>query len=374
MIIEESLVQFETNDDYPVHDYNWGQPLGFQGQPETFPCNRLRNETVQTGFQHTPGDILLPNTSSAAEGTAEAYLMLHAIREAIHGRVVKGVMINRSTLSPYWQSTSEFCAIKELNKDSIRNSRERNGTEDAMKELLAMQYLEDNRPLNLMYAMDILEDDHFIYIIMPYMDNGDLVDVITTHNEMIQREIGNTIGQGLPEERCRDYFRQILDGIGQMQQAGIWHRDLSLENITLDSRAGIKIIDWGQCLKVPFEGNQRQLVYCTEQCGKTYCMAPEVYKHTLGGGSGVYDAYAADMYSAAIILYIMAIGDYPWEKPDNLDRNFHLMSNGYFQEMMRRKNVGLSPNLMCLLERMFFENPRDRLSLAQVRQHPWMNP
>ena len=103
-------------------------------------------------------------------------------------------------------------------------------------------------------------------------------------------------------------------------------------------------------------------------------MAPEVYKHTRGNGGGVYDAYAADMYSAAIILYIMANAHYPWTIPDPTDKMFRLMSSGYFQALMMQNNASLSPNLMDLLQRMLFENPRDRLSLAQVRQHPWMNP
>jgi serine/threonine protein kinase len=40
--------------------------------------------------------------------------------------------------------------------------------------------------------------------------------------------------------------------------------------------------------------------------------------------------------------------------------------------MLTEWNVGLTSDAMDLLQRMLFIDPQDRLSLDQVRAHPWM--
>ena len=68
----------------------------------------------------------------------------------------------------------------------------------------------------------------------------------------------------------------------------------------------------------------------------------------------------------------MVAGFPPWEIADRMDEKFYFISNGYFEQTVRGWNLGLSADLIDLLQRMFFLNPRDRLSLEQVRAHPWM--
>ena len=55
-----------------------------------------------------------------------------------------------------------------------------------------------------------------------------------------------------------------------------------------------------------------------------------------------------------------------------LDENFKLMSTGHLVQILTDRRVGLSIDAMDLLQRMFWLNPADRLSLEQVCEHPWL--
>ena len=55
-----------------------------------------------------------------------------------------------------------------------------------------------------------------------------------------------------------------------------------------------------------------------------------------------------------------------------LTERFKFMSAGYLVQMLTEWELGLSPDAMDLLQRMVWIDPRDRLSLRQVRNHPWM--
>jgi len=48
-------------------------------------------------------------------------------------------------------------------------------------------------------------------------------------------------------------------------------------------------------------------------------------------------------------------------------------TTGQFAAIAQRLNLGLSPALADLLQKMFMAQPRQRLSLQQIRNHPWMN-
>lgn len=96
-------------------------------------------------------------------------------------------------------------------------------------------------------------------------------------------------------------------------------------------------------------------------------MSPEIYKN-----KDPYDGHAVDIWALGPILYRMIVGEFPFEIPNNADENFEFFSEGHFQQCAESSNLGLSKDLLDLLQKMFFVNPRDRLSLDQIRKHPWM--
>lgn len=96
-------------------------------------------------------------------------------------------------------------------------------------------------------------------------------------------------------------------------------------------------------------------------------MSPEIYKN-----EEPFDGYAVDLWAAGVILFLMLTGFPPWERACGSDDRFKYMTAGYLVQMLTEWEVGLTADAMDLLQRMLFVDPKDRLSLDQVRAHPWM--
>lgn len=67
---------------------------------------------------------------------------------------------------------------------------------------------------------------------MPFVRGGELYKIFTKEKR-------------LPEEVAKFYAIQIILAIGELHSKGIMHRDLKLENILVDERGYLKIIDYG---------------------------------------------------------------------------------------------------------------------------------
>ena len=96
-------------------------------------------------------------------------------------------------------------------------------------------------------------------------------------------------------------------------------------------------------------------------------MSPEIR-----GGKPYFDGHAVDVWALGPILFLMTTGFPPFEIADNSDERFQYFTSGYLADVVRSWQLGLSADLLDLLQRMMWVNPENRLSLDQVRAHPWM--
>ena len=137
----------------------------------------------------------------------------------------------------------------------------------------------------------------------------------------------------------------------------------SLQNMNDDNYYGMQHSH--QYLHPP--PHQRSLILPQSPCGKWYYLSPEVCL-----SEQPFDGPAVDLWAAGVILFIMLTGLPPWEEPRMTDENFRLMTNGHLMRLLTERRVGLSVDAMDLLQRMFWYDPADRLSLEQVCAHPWI--
>jgi serine/threonine protein kinase len=164
------------------------------------------------------------------------------------------------------------------------------------------------------------------------------------------------------------------------------HRDMSPENLMVH-KGNVYIIDMGMSLRIPSLQNtnganyemqhhhfhhhphpqQRSLILPQSPCGKWYYLSPEVCL-----SEQPFDGPAVDLWAAGVILFIMLTGLPPWEEPKMSDENFRLMTTGHLMRLLTERRVGLSVDVMDLMQRMFWYDPADRLSLEQVCAHPWI--
>mmetsp|Transcript_3136 Transcript_3136/g.5996 ORF Transcript_3136/g.5996 Transcript_3136/m.5996 type:complete len:431 (-) Transcript_3136:21-1313(-) len=272
-----------------------------------------------------------------------------------------------------WEITGQYVAIKMVEWARVHHMRGRL-LEDPVKEVAAMQLLGAQHP-HVLGSSEVLQDGDFLYSVMPYCRDGDLFGIVVQYAE----ESGGEVG--MPEPVARHWFRQILWGLHHLQTQGVCHRDLSLENILVDGDT-CKIIDFGMCLRVPYNdpqrpdgtattdvtrGTNRRLIRPQGVCGKHNYMSPEVFRNT-----EPFDGFAIDMWAAGVILYIMLTGFPPYDQASRTDQRFELIVSGKLMKQLKNWGIMLSEEAGSLLQSMLQLNPKDRLTLAQVMAHPWV--
>ncbi|KAF9174398.1 Chk1 protein kinase [Mortierella sp. AD010] len=177
-------------------------------------------------------------------------------------------------------------------------------TKPMMKELTIHRSMKHP---NISRFLESKEEPECIYIFVEYAAAGELFDKIEPD-------------QGIQEDVAHLYFLQLIAGVRYLHSKGISHRDLKPENILLDSSGTLKISDFGFATVFKYGGRTRPLA---TPCGSAPYVAPEVLEEEYSGD-------AVDVWSCGIILYVMMVGNTPWELPSSDSEEFRLYeeSNG----------------------------------------------
>lgn len=123
------------------------------------------------------------------------------------------------------------------------------------------------------------------YMVMEYLEGGTL-----------RRYIDNNGGH-LSVEQTLSLMKPVIVSMEEIHKAGLIHRDISPENIMLDSDGSIKVIDFGATKKL---NNRTAQVYF----GK-FGYAP--LEQMVGEGQGPW----TDVYGICATMYCMITGDIP---------------------------------------------------------------
>ncbi|KAJ6775074.1 SERINE/THREONINE KINASE [Salix purpurea] len=115
----------------------------------------------------------------------------------------------------------------------------------------------------------------------------------------------------LSEDEARFFFQQLISGVSYCHSMQICHGDLKLENTLLDGSSAprLKICDFGYSKSSLLDSHPKSAV------GTPPYFAPEVLSRN------EYDGKIADVWSCGVTLYVMLVGAYPFEDPED-PRNF----------------------------------------------------
>lgn len=202
------------------------------------------------------------------------------------------------------------------------------------------------------------EDAQWHWIAMELADGGDLFDKIEAD-------------EGVGEDIAHVYFHQLIDALGYMHSKGIAHRDIKPENVLLSGDGDLKIADFGLAALFIKDGNKR---LCHTVCGSPPYIAPEIVsgrrskrKDLLDDG---YEANICDIWSCGVVLFVLLVGNTPWEEPTMRSDEFreYVETKGRTTDELWDK---IPLDLLSLLRGMLKLNPAERMKLDEIRTHPW---
>ncbi|CEP14178.1 hypothetical protein [Parasitella parasitica] len=197
---------------------------------------------------------------------------------------------------------------------------------------------------NIAQVFDVITENDYIYIVMEYVEGGELFDKIKQ-------------SKGLAEPTARRWFREIIEAVEYIHDNNIVHRDLKPENVLIDNSQHIKICDFGF-------GNvfkERHQVLST-YCGSPFYAAPEMVTATPYRGPPV------DLWSCGVILFAMLTGSLPFQG-DEMPQLFQKISRGQYTipPYVTRDASDLIQRLLC-------KDASDRISAKDCLMHPWLLP
>ena len=230
--------------------------------------------------------------------------------------------------------TGNKVAIKILNRKKIKQME----MEEKVKREIKILRLFMHPHIIRLY--EVIETPTDIYVVMEYVRSGELFDYIVEKGRLI-------------EDEARHFFQQIISGVEYCHRHMVVHRDLKPENLLLDSRANVKIADFGLS-NVMHDGH-----FLKTSCGSPNYAAPEVISGRLYAGPEV------DVWSCGVILYALLCGSLPFDD-ENIPNLFKKIKGGIYTLPSH-----LSPGARDLIPRMLLVDPLKRITIPEIRQHPW---
>ncbi|KAK6201290.1 uncharacterized protein RJT21DRAFT_34266 [Scheffersomyces amazonensis] len=192
---------------------------------------------------------------------------------------------------------------------------------------------------NIMGLYDVWENKNDLYLILEYIEGGELFDYLIKRGRLQEFEAIN-------------YFKQIINGIGYLHQFNICHRDLKPENLLLDFNKNIKIADFGMAA---LEVREKLL---ETSCGSPHYASPEI----VAGKN--YHGAPSDIWSCGIILFALLTGHLPFDD-ENIRKLLLKVQSGRFIIPH-----DLSWEAKDLITKMLRVNPQDRITIEKILVHP----
>lgn len=201
---------------------------------------------------------------------------------------------------------------------------------------------------NIVRFKEVFLTPTHLAIVMEYASGGELFERICNAGRF-------------SEDEARFFFQQLISGVSYCHSMQICHRDLKLENTLLDgsSTPKLKICDFGYSKSSVLHSQPKSTV------GTPAYIAPEVLSLK------EYDGKIADVWSCGVTLYVMLVGAYPFEDPDD-PRNFRKTIGRILSVQYSIPDyVRVSTDCRHLLSRIFVADPQKRITMPEIKAHPW---
>ncbi|KAF6216834.1 hypothetical protein GE061_001184 [Apolygus lucorum] len=231
----------------------------------------------------------------------------------------------------------------------------------ALKQMKKSQIAEMRQQRHIMFEKEIMEevdcdfvvklyktfkDAKYIYLLMECCLGGELWTILRNKGHF---DYGTT----------RFYTACVIEAFDYLHSRDIVYRDLKPENLLLDVKGYLKLVDFGFAKRVP-DGRKTYTL-----CGTPEYVAPEVIKSK---GHNI----SADYWSLGVLIYELLTGTNPFSGADS-SATYEIILKGINAINFPRN---ITRNAAALIKELCRDNPDERLGfqkggIDEIRKHKW---
>jgi cGMP-dependent protein kinase len=237
--------------------------------------------------------------------------------------------------------TSQVCALKCMNKSEVVAShQERNIM--AEKNLL----FECSASPFILKLLQTYNTPNQIMMLMEFIQGGELWSYIYEKTDTVPRcQAG---GFELPAVKF--YAANVILAFKHIHNKNIAYRDLKPENLLIDGKGYVKLIDFGFAKKFPYTKNGQKHDKTYTLCGTPEYLAPEIVM------SKGYDK-AVDYWALGCLIYELYLARTPFQA----DYTTKIFQNIIAAEKVLSFPRGMDPQHVALVKKLLSFNPAFRL-------------
>ncbi|KAK0546010.1 rim15, signal transduction response regulator [Tilletia horrida] len=222
-------------------------------------ASHMPGTSGETSPHHGPSD---GRSSASARRPSTTHRSPHFSAMPLSPRLPPSAPSSRPTAS----SIRDFEVIKPISKGAFGSvflaKKKTTGDYFAIKVLKKSDMIAKNQITNVKAERSILmgqttspfvvklyftfQSQDFLYLVMEYLPGGDCASLC--------KNLGC-----LSEEWARQYIAEVVNGLEQLHEKGVVHRDMKPDNLLIDQRGHLKLTDFGLS-KIGLLGRQTQTV------------------------------------------------------------------------------------------------------------------
>ena len=238
---------------------------------------------------------------------------------------------------------NEDVAVKLIDKALIKAHQMESYVQ---REIAIMKRLQHPHVISL---KSVVELPSSFCLVMELASGGELFDKIVT-------------ARRFDERTARCYFQQLISAVAYCHSRGVVHRDLKAENLLLGRNGALKVCDFGLSRYTLKNGQPDAAIKFMSLAGSPDYQAPEMNNPSVDGYSGE----TCDVWSCGVILFFMLCGYLPFQGRDDEDTAHRIMHAKY-----NKKDRHLSESAADLILKILTVDPKKRLTIHDIIDHPW---
>ena len=238
----------------------------------------------------------------------------------------------------YHQHTHEKVAVKMYEKCNLMNPNRMKSVEREIKILNKLKHP------NIIELKATIDTPTSVNLIFEYISGCSLLDYLK-----------NRSSRRIEEYQARTFFKQLMHALDFCHSLGVTHRDIKLENILLDQKQNLKLIDFGFSTWIASE-RKVQLF-----CGTSSYMAPEIVS------GKEYCGPPTDIWAAGVLLFVMITGTFPFKASSNKELYSKIQRGSYVMPPT------LTNEVKELIKKIFEHDPCRRPTAKEIIENKWVN-